>query len=49
MTDEEVDAYTRLMDLTDNDLMDLLLVRKEPSGEIDLPHVHALLARLRKA
>jgi antitoxin CptB len=49
MTDEEVDAYTRLMDLSDNDLMDLLLVRKEPEGEIDLPHVHALLARLRQA
>jgi antitoxin CptB len=26
-----------------------MLARKEPSGEIDLPHVHALLARLRKA
>ena len=49
MTDEEVDAYTRLMDLTDNDLMDLLLARKEPGGEVDLPHVHALLARLRLA
>jgi antitoxin CptB len=49
MTDEEVDAYTRLMDLSDNDLMDLLLARKEPEGEIDLPYVHALLARLRQA
>jgi antitoxin CptB len=49
MTDEEVDAYTRLMDLTDNDLMDLLLARKEPAGEVDLPHVHALLKRLRQA
>jgi len=49
MTDEEVDAYTRLMDLTDNDLMDLLLARKEPAGEVDLPHVHALLKRLREA
>ena len=49
MTDDEVDAYTRLMDLTDNDLMDLLLARKEPAGEVDLPQVHALLARLRQA
>jgi antitoxin CptB len=49
MTDEEVDAYTRLMDLTDNDLMDLLLARKEPTGEVDLPQVHALLQRLRQA
>jgi antitoxin CptB len=37
------------MELPDNDLMDLLLARKEPEGEVDLPHVHALLARLRNA
>ena len=49
MTDEEVDAYTRLMDLSDNDLMDLLLARKQPAGEVDLPQVHALLKRLRQA
>lgn len=49
LTDEEVDAFSRLMDLADNELMDLLLARKEPSGEIDLPHVHVLLARLRVA
>lgn len=49
LTDEEVDAFSRLMDLADNELMDLLLVRKEPSGDADLPHVHALLARLRAA
>jgi antitoxin CptB len=30
-------------------LMDLLLARKEPSGDADVPHVHALLARLRVA
>jgi antitoxin CptB len=49
LTDEEVDAFTRLMELADNELMDLLLARKEPAGETDLPHVHALLARLRAA
>ena len=37
------------MELSDNALMDLLLARKEPDGEVDLPHVHALLARLRAA
>jgi antitoxin CptB len=26
------DAFSRLMDLSDNDLMDLLLARKEPEG-----------------
>ncbi len=49
LTDDEVDAFSRLMDLADNELMDLLLARKEPSGEADFPHVHALLARLRTA
>jgi antitoxin CptB len=29
--------------------MDLVLARKEPEGEIDLPHVHAMLQRLRVA
>ncbi|HJW56883.1 MAG TPA: succinate dehydrogenase assembly factor 2 [Burkholderiaceae bacterium] len=49
LTDEEVDAFSRLMDLPDNDLMNLLLAHKEPEGEIDSPHVHALLAQLRDA
>jgi antitoxin CptB len=29
--------------------MDLVLARSEPQGELDLPHVHALLGRLRRA
>ena len=49
LTDEEVDALTRLLDLADNPLMDLLLGRAEPTGDTDLPHVRALLARLRQA
>lgn len=49
LTDEEVDAFSRLIDLTDNDLMDLLLARKEPEGLIDLPAVRMLLTRLRSA
>nr|WP_187362670.1 MULTISPECIES: succinate dehydrogenase assembly factor 2 [Massilia] len=49
LTDEEVDALTRLLDLADNPLMDLILGRKEPEGEVDLPHVRALLERLRQA
>ena len=49
LTDEEVDAFSRLMDLSDNDLMGLLLARQELEGEADLPHVHALLIRLRSA
>ncbi|MFL6657724.1 MAG: succinate dehydrogenase assembly factor 2 [Massilia sp.] len=49
LSDEEVDAFTRLLDLADNPLMDLLLGRVEPEGDVDLPHVHALLLRLRQA
>ena len=45
-SDEEVDALTRLLDLSDNALMDLMLSRKELEGEVDLPHVRALLQRL---
>ncbi|MES2322490.1 MAG: succinate dehydrogenase assembly factor 2 [Pseudomonadota bacterium] len=49
LTDEEVDALSRLLDLADNPLMDLILARAEPIGAVDLPQVHALLARLRQA
>jgi antitoxin CptB len=47
LTDDEVDALSRLLELSDNDLMDLLLSRREPEGEVDLPHVRALVLRLR--
>jgi len=49
LSDEEVDALTRLLDLADNPLMDLILGRSEPEGEVDLPQVRALLLRLRQA
>lgn len=47
MSDEEVDAFSRLMDISDNALMDLLMGKKEPEDQLDLPHVKALLTRLR--
>ena len=49
LTDEEVDALTRLLTLPDNDLMGLLLGQNEPAADLDALHVHALLARLRLA
>lgn len=49
MADDDVDAFTLLMELSDNELMDLLLGRKEPDGLLDLLHVQALLARIRNA
>jgi antitoxin CptB len=36
-----------LMDLPDNDLLDLLLARGEPAGELDLPEVREVLTLLR--
>ncbi|MEO6281416.1 succinate dehydrogenase assembly factor 2 [Roseateles sp.] len=43
----QADGLTALMDLADNDLLDLLLRRKEPSGEIDTAAVREVLAELR--
>jgi antitoxin CptB len=49
MSDEEVDAFSRLMDISDNALMDLLMGKTEPEDQLDLPHVKTLLSRLRAA
>ena len=49
LTDEEVDAFSRLMELSDNALMDLLMAKKQPEAEVDLPQVRALLLRLQSA
>ena len=49
LTDVEVGALTRLFDLGDNELLDLLLARKEPDQDLNLPEVHAVLAKLRSA
>jgi len=38
---------TALMDLADIDLLDLLLRRKEPSGDLDSTAVREVLAELR--
>ena len=47
LTDEEVDAFSVLMELSDNDLMNLLLARSEPEGAADKLHVRALLEKIR--
>ena len=38
-----------LMDLADNDLLDLLLCRKEPDEARDAPEVHEVLGMLRRS
>ena len=47
MTRTDLDAFARLLELPDNELLDLLLARKEPAAEADSSGVRALLARLR--
>ena len=49
LSDADVAALTRLLELSDNDLMDLLLVRKEPEGELADPDVIRVLELLRNA
>ena len=37
----------QLMDLSDNDLLDLLLARTEPADALDTPEVRQVLAQMR--
>ena len=48
LTDDEVDALTQLLDLSDNDLLDLLLGRTEPADSLAVPNVSTLLTKLRQ-
>jgi len=48
LTDEDVDALARLFELGDNDLLDLLLARKEPEGELDTPRLRAIIGKMRE-
>ncbi|UCH17827.1 MAG: succinate dehydrogenase assembly factor 2 [Burkholderiales bacterium] len=47
LTDGQARGLLALMELTDNDLLDLLLARREPSGEIDRAEVREVLALMR--
>jgi antitoxin CptB len=51
ITTRQATGLQTLMDLADNDLLDLLLARKEPAGvdpDIDIPEVHEVLAQMRR-
>ena len=48
LTKSQGEALSELMELGDNDLLDLLLARSEPQGELARPEVKQLLALLRK-
>ncbi|MFT4194071.1 succinate dehydrogenase assembly factor 2 [Ottowia sp.] len=47
LTQRHASALARLMDLSDNDLLDLLLRRKEPGDDINTPDVREVLGMLR--
>ena len=47
LTVRQADGLNALMALADNDLLDLLLRRQEPQGEIDTPEVREVLNLLR--
>jgi antitoxin CptB len=48
ITTRQAAGLAALMDLPDNDLLDLLLARTEPQGELDRPEVHEVLALMRR-
>jgi antitoxin CptB len=47
LTVAQADALGELMELADNDLLDLLLRRKDPQGELDRAEVRKVLEMLR--
>jgi len=48
LTDDDVDALAQLFELGDNDLLDLLLARKEPEGALDTPRLHVIIGKMRE-
>ena len=49
LTVREAEGLQALMDLADNDLLDLLLARREPDGLLDRPEVREVLVAMRQA
>ena len=48
LTQRQAQGLQALMDLSDNDLLDLLLARRQPEGSLDLPQVREVLAQMRE-
>ncbi|HTK00614.1 MAG TPA: succinate dehydrogenase assembly factor 2 [Bordetella sp.] len=48
LTDADVAALTQLFEMGDNDLLDLLLARSEPQGELDTPRLREIIAKMRE-
>jgi len=49
LTDADIKGLALLLAMGDNDLLDILLSRKEPEGSLDCPEVHDVLSRVRAA
>ena len=47
LSDADVGALTILLELSDNDLMDLILARSEPAGALDVASVRHVVGMLR--
>jgi antitoxin CptB len=47
LQDSDLEPLTVLFDLSDNDLLDLLLSRKKPEGELANEGVHRILAMMK--
>ena len=48
LTFDELNSYSELLELNDNDLMDLLLGKKEPAGELNNNQLKSLLKLIRE-
>ncbi|AKJ28273.1 succinate dehydrogenase assembly factor 2 [Caldimonas brevitalea] len=48
LTVRQAEGLQALMDLSDNDLLDLLLARREPEGELNRPEVRDVLLQMRQ-
>ena len=47
LNEDQAQGLLALMDLSDNDLLDLLLARREPAGELERDDVMQVLRMLR--
>jgi len=48
LTNRHMTGLQTLMELPDNDLLDLLLARRDPDGALDNPEVNEVLALMRR-
>ncbi|NYT81201.1 succinate dehydrogenase assembly factor 2 [Alcaligenaceae bacterium] len=48
LTDVDVSALSLLFEMGDNDLLDVLLARSEPSGVYDTPDIRRLVSQMQK-